>query len=92
MDARCIKCSNAFMIKFTRGSKLNEYTCSCGGKFEPLQYSAVYSTSPLFDILKQHREPQQTRFKGILYFSIFYAANTGVFILDSHSQKYIKIN
>lgn len=84
MTARCVECSNMKSFANTRGAKLSERRCNCGGKLE-ITYSAE-----ILD-MEHPLDPSKTRsWKGQKYFGVVWS-KTGLFLYDRENLKYIKL-
>lgn len=50
MEARCKDCSSRIIFRATRGGKLSNYKCKCGGQYERMNSVNIEGNSPNDDI------------------------------------------
>lgn len=93
MNARCVKCSKRIEFNNTRGNKLENMKCGCGGGLE-IAYSTFYergisplgnNSSELWDYSFLPEDKKGWRF-------CVYKSKSGFFILDKSNNKFLAHN
>lgn len=89
MWCRCKKCNGLIDFAKTRGAKLSERKCKCGGSYESLSESLVYGRNPY--------EPGKTRVfdfgpkKGTEYYMTLKNSKGEQFYFDKVTDRVILI-
>lgn len=86
MTARCVKCSRMHHFANTRGAKLSERECDCGGKLEIIYSATVYDIDDPLNIA----ETAYNEYKGRKYVHARWS-KSGLFVYDRINKIYVPL-